>query len=180
MNLLDKVSCIAVVVASLLFGSFKFRNAMLPTRPQKIDRPDELTSTLIGKHLLPSNTFKAARSARIVLVLSTHCRFCEASMPFYRRLITAAQASPDLAVVALVLEGPKEGAAFLSRNGIEPERLEDIQPVTLVKDSLRATPTVLVLNRSGIVTRVWVGALDKKREQELASTIQKEAASFVL
>src|SRR5580700_5547490 len=99
---LEKISNIAVLFAVLLFGITKVQEFRQEHTAGNIGRPSPSLSSLEGKVISVSNRLKATRRATLVLVLSTRCPFCAASMPLYRRLADAAANSREFSMVAFV------------------------------------------------------------------------------
>lgn len=103
----------------------------------------------------------------IVLVLSTECRFCSESMPFYTQLLVAARAH-RIPVVAVLPQGVDESHVYLQAHGLD---IQDIKQVQLDRIGVVATPTVLLIHGAGLVEGVWVGELSSASQAEVLSRI---------
>ncbi len=100
----------------------------------------------------------------LVLVLQKGCRYCEESAAFYRRL--REQRSGDQPRMLGVVPGDKtEIASYLSDQGIP---VDGIFNIPLSEINVSATPTLLLVDRSGTLREVWVGKLDEGKEAEVA------------
>jgi hypothetical protein len=106
----------------------------------------------------------------LVLILQRGCQFCEASAPFYRKLLRAvdqlnrAHVSNTIHVTA-VLPGPVAASkAYLERMQLS---ISDVQQSSLASLKTPYTPTLLMVDRRGIVKRMWVGQLSQNQEEQI-------------
>lgn len=99
----------------------------------------------------------------VVAFVRSSCKFCTDSMPLYKRV---AQNTPsDVQFVAASIEPVSVTEEYLRSHAVETDMIVRIdQPV--------ATPTVLVVNKSGIIDRAWVGWLDSGREQTFLQALR--------
>lgn len=103
----------------------------------------------------------------LVMVLQKGCRYCEESSTFYRQL--RKQRSGSQPRMVAVLPGDKtEIARYLSQQGII---VDDLVNASLSDINVSYTPTLLLVDRSGNVTNVWVGKLDARKETEATQRI---------
>lgn len=92
----------------------------------------------------------------LLLFLSTACRYCEASVPFYNKLHgVALRSSGKWNVVGLFLQPADQVAAFTARVNMEAKLLPEVD---FRRFGVTSTPTVLLVDRLGIVRQVWLGA----------------------
>ena len=123
------------------------------------------TSQMIGKKLsLPSSDWSSART-NLVIAMSSHCRFCLASTPFYRQLADAANkddSGKTLTVVSTESHDITQG--FLMDHKIHVSRIFESSLAGL---GIRGTPTILVVNSEGTIKRVYLGKLTAQEEQEV-------------
>ena len=161
MKVIERIANIAIIVAVAVFLFVVIRGDLTahrisPAPPQN----------LIGKTL--SNTgaeFPKDRSS-IVLVLSTQCHFCRDSLPFYKLL--SEKVRGKLNVVALLPEPQAEGQAYMRAAGVEANQ---VLSSSLDSIGVRGTPTVLLVDGSGVVKRSWVGMLDEKGQEKLLESV---------
>jgi len=157
MKHLDKIANIAIIVGVIVFlglvvrGDIGWHHVTQPT-PQD----------LVGKSVsLPGVQFPKDRRS-LVLVVSTTCHFCKDSLPFYKQLTERLRGR--LNVVAVLPQAEPEAKKFLQDAGVETDQIASASPDAV---GARGTPTVLLVDGSGKVTRVWVGRLDEKGQQSL-------------
>jgi thioredoxin-related protein len=100
----------------------------------------------------------------LVLYLSTKCRYCTESAPFYKRLIDENK-SKGIKVVAILPQSVEESREYLEQNGVKIDEIK--QSSSLQSIGVRSTPTLLLTNESGVVTDSWVGKLRPDREEQV-------------
>ena len=153
---------ISANVAILVVAIIVVRNLIWSRWPpkQEAERP-----TVGTKLSLPG--IKWDEGTTLVLVLQKGCRFCEESSAFYRRLHDERSGSQPR-MVAAVPGDRTEIARYLSEQGV---LVDDIINTSLSDINVVFTPTLLLVDRSGKVSDVWVGKLDTRKETEVAQRI---------
>jgi hypothetical protein len=98
----------------------------------------------------------------LILALREDCRFCRDSMPFYQKLTTAAGAATGRAFRLTVLSTDSQAAlsAYLRANGVEVDDVVSYQSGAL---KIPGTPLLILLDRGGVVQRVWRGRPRSRR-----------------
>src|SRR5712692_9734480 len=109
---LDKFTNFAIVLAVLLFGVMKIEEYSRTRDEHDSRRTDPMPTKLLGKVLPVWDESHGGYSKTVVLVLSTRCHFCTASVPFYQRLESGAGKARQLGIVAVFLEGRIDGAKY--------------------------------------------------------------------
>lgn len=107
----------------------------------------------------------------LLLALSTTCRFCAQSAPFYQRVV---KEHGDTKLIALVPQGTAEGHAYLRSLGVD---ISEVRAVQLGDLGLSGTPTLILADSSGTVADVWVGALPLNKQNEVLNRLRAERAS---
>lgn len=129
--------------------------------------PTQLTS---GKEitLLPEVRFSAA-DATVVLFLSSRCRFCADSLDFYRRLSEAkASSKRRVRVVAAGREPAPILDHFLATGGVAIDQVVS----TGERPTASSTPTIVIVDRRGIIQGAWIGRLSQEGEMSIVRTIR--------
>jgi hypothetical protein len=103
----------------------------------------------------------------VVLVLSTHCQFCTQSIPFYRE-ISARRQPNGLRVVAVFPEDAEKGRSFLSQQGLQ---VDEVVQTPFYKIGVKGTPTLLLVDAAGMLTRGWLGKLSSSGEREILQAL---------
>lgn len=161
MDRLAKLTNFAVLCAALLFSFVLIRDHVWPqSKPSKSDILRE--QSLVGQSLeLAGVAWQTDRS--LVLVLSANCRFCTASSPFYRNVITATKAT-GVTTIAVFPQSVLEGERYLATAGITVDRVISLEPAAI---GATGTPTLLIVGKTGRVDSMWVGQLSQTAEQEV-------------
>ena len=107
----------------------------------------------------------------LVLALSTRCHFCTESMPFFRQVRKSL--GKDVTLVGLLPEPAAQAESYLKREGM---RIDELKQVTLGQVGVTGTPTMLLVDRHGIVIQVWVGKLKPGEQQDFFKTILSAGA----
>ena len=106
--------------------------------------------------------WQSSRST-LVMALQTTCHFCSESAPFYRRLVAAAGQS-HVPIVAVLPEAKHESEAYLRELQVD---VPNVRQVSFRDIQIRGTPTLLLVDRTGVVRQMWVGKLPADREQDV-------------
>jgi hypothetical protein len=163
---LDLVASVAMLAASCaillaLFGPLRrSRSADLPL-PQSYTVGEALSG--IGG--LPSGGL-------IVLWLHSGCRYCEQSMPFYRRLRDEVGKAR---VIAMGSESESALRGYLDKHGLAETPIISVRPEQV---KFSGTPTIAVLGPNGRIRGLWVGKLrDVAAEDEVLAMASQLDAS---
>ena len=127
-------------------------------------------SLRIGDRLgdLAGITF-ASRDHTLLVALRSSCHFCSESLPLYRQVVATRDAGRwPLRIAAVCMEPLSECMEYLRRNSLTVDQIVEAD-----RHSLRVTgtPTVLLVNKSGRIDRIWVGHLSPSKETELLTTL---------
>lgn len=149
---------VAVVCLCLMMMSVIAWKIVLPQRPAAAaNKPP------IGKALqLPGVDWNGSDQT-VVLALSTQCRFCSESAPFYRALAEAGKAK-NVRVIALFPQTQNEARQFFKDLGVP---IQDVWQGSLATIFVNSTPTLLIVTRAGVVTQGWIGKLPEASEAEV-------------
>ena len=163
----------ATLVVAVLLSVVILRNHVVtapapqpaPARPNTMEFQQPVTAgTDLGKRLPGVSWEKNGRT--LVLALSTHCHFCTESTPFFRRVRKSL--GKDVMLIGVLPEPVAEAESYLKREGVQ---LDELRQVTLSQMGVAGTPTMLLVNRRGIVVQAWVGKLDPDKQREFFKTM---------
>lgn len=103
----------------------------------------------------------------LVLVLNSRCSFCQASLPFYRRIDRSRKA--DVKLVVAGREPEAILASYVKENGVRADAVVSINGV------LRPTPTptIILVSRDRQILGSWAGQLEPAREREVLAALAK-------
>jgi thioredoxin-related protein len=106
----------------------------------------------------------------LVLALSTTCHFCRESGPFYRRL--QQEVKGRVKVLAILPQTESEGAQYLGEAGFN---VDQVKQAVLPDIGVHGTPTMMLVDAKGRVTRIWFGKLQQQQEEEVLRTLRSAA-----
>ena len=160
---------VAVIVLAVVIGSvfLKDRSGTPGPGPNEVKVGDQLPG-------LSAYNWKA-HDRTLVLALRNGCHFCEASMPFYRRLAQLEQSNRiGVHLVAVFPDDP-----VVVRQVVETQQLtiEVVPGFELSQVKVQATPTLMLVDEQGRVSKVWMGQLPAAEEAEVIAAIGKPPAA---
>ena len=160
---LDTIANIAIIVVCLIASTVLIRNYFFPPRPPGAPQGIEKGETVaaLGK-VVPAGSDRA-----LVIAVSPTCHWCDASMPFYTKLVDERdKKSSGVKVVAVVpaAEAREPEAKKFSDAGVKPDSMVDL---SFAEIKVPGTPTVLLVDNEGKVLDVWVGNQDESGEKEI-------------
>ena len=126
----------------------------------------EVSGVAVGTKISLSDVDWAKNGKTLLLVLSTNCKFCSKSAPFYQRLLIKTESTKLVAVLPQNVEQSKE---YLKALNVP---IGDIKQGVPAAIGVRATPTLILVNSAGLVTDSWVGQLSVDRENEVIARLQ--------
>lgn len=104
-----------------------------------------------------------ANRKTVLLALQTTCHFCTESAPFYRKL---SERVSGVRIVAVLPQPVDVSRRYLSEIGVP---IREVRQMRLAELKVSATPTIVLIDGSGKVERVWVGRMSHADEEALLS-----------
>ena len=105
----------------------------------------------------------------LVLMLSDSCRYCTESAPFYKRLVQERRQRGTFRLTAVLPQPVSDGQKYLNGLGVD---IDEIKQLSAGAIRIRGTPTILLVDRAGVVTEEWLGKLPPDKENEILSRLQ--------
>jgi hypothetical protein len=159
------LSCLTV--AGLLVEQRFFRTETKPASAQQQAGP-----SLVGRRLpeIAGVSFNQSPHTLLIVMRST-CKFCDASAPFWQRLIESRQGSvQNLRVVAISDESAEISHEYLRRHGLT------VDSVVSGKVPTPGTPTLLLVDSQGVVKESWIGKpVDKGVEDTIIQAVRSKS-----
>lgn len=155
-------------ILAFTIGGFLLLNSWYPARIPSSNGPAEVPppKVAVGAKLNPPPGYDwASANVTLLLALKVGCRFCEASMPFYQRLMYLANNHRLPANVVAVF--PDLPSAMQSELREWLPGLKAIGGVSLDRFGVTGTPTAFVVGPDGSVRSIWAGRLSPVRETAL-------------
>ncbi len=179
---IETAANIAIIVSALLAGAVLVRQLLTPHQEaggsasaavQSAARPYARNPELVQGHQIHLAGFDwASRPSTLLLVLSATCHYCQESGLFYNRL-TAEAHRAHVTVTALFPQEEKAAAAFLKSLGIAVDVVITAAPASI---GVHGTPTILLVDRHGIVTAAWFGKLLPTKEAEVMASLTRRTS----
>lgn len=160
-KVVERATNVAVIVAICLVAVF-FYNSYRSGQP---DAP-KIGATL---PVLPSYSWQSNPQS-LVLAIRKGCHFCEASMPFYRKLYDLEKSNAlKVKMIAVLPDSATDALDLLSTQKLSMPFISGANLPTLL--SVSGTPTLILVDRNGKVEKTWVGQLNSAGEESvLAAT----------
>ena len=154
------ILCVCVLIAVIGVKKFLLNNA-----------PPAASMPKTGTHLNLAGVDWSRADRTLVMALSTQCHFCSESAGFYQRLLRAASVS-KVPVVAVFPQPTAEAREYWASHGLAPSGV-DLEQAPLARISVSGTPTLIVVDRKGLIAGAWVGKLAARGEAEVIKQIQE-------
>lgn len=159
---LEVVTNIALITVSVVISVVLVKNYLL--RPAAPVAPKGVAP---GMMLNLQGVDWQGHPQTLVLALREGCRYCSSSAPFYQRVRQAALHN-DVRVIAIAPHSADIARVYLKELQVP---IDEVRQVDFAKMGIRATPTILLVNHDGVVTKVWTGELPTEGEQEVLRSL---------
>jgi hypothetical protein len=155
---LEAIANVAVILVALAVGYVVLaRYVAAYHAPRPVVAGDRLAT-------IPNLDWSQHRHT-LVLALNTGCHYCEESVPFYQKLVSAQQPSgDDLGIIAVFPNETEVVRQFITRENLH---IPNVAAMPLEKLRVVATPTLILVDREGRVERSWMGVLSSREELDL-------------
>lgn len=163
---LETVTNFAVFVAAIFVAAYFARLFLGGTQS-----PEAAIGPQIGVRLAPFDGYDWSSHQRtLILALRTDCVYCEASMPFYKRLaVIASERRETHGLISAFPEMRADVDQLLSRVGLQIPSVTNTALATL---GVHGTPTLILVDNSGTVLQTWVGRLPPAGEDDVMKAFQ--------
>lgn len=175
------LSHIAVILIAFLVGFVVVKQYFLSppavissTAPKIVGNPDQsgdrispARTTPVGKVIPIAGINWTDKKQTVVLYLSTTCRYCNESVPFYQRLVQE-KSKKGFEIVAILSQNPEESKNYLKTHDLN---VPQVFSTSLASLGVTSTPTILLVNQEGIVSDFWRGKLQPDKEAEVLAKL---------
>jgi hypothetical protein len=158
----ELVANVAIICMAVVLSVVLVRNYLFPA-PKPMSPPMPASITPGTKIALPGVDWKA-NGKTLVLALSTSCRFCTESAPFYQRVVEQRAKNQNVRLVAVFPEPVAKGQKYLTDLGIT---VDEVIEARLDAFGVVATPTLIMTDSAGAVADSWRGKLPSEKESEV-------------
>lgn len=161
---IELLTNIAIVIVAILLGIVLVDRYLLRSSPPKP------TNALPAMQIKPGTKLSFPDAAweksgkTLLLVLSTTCRYCTESAPFYQQLARRKGSREDVRILAVLPQSLDEARKYLGDHGIT---VDQVRQAALGDVQAKATPTLIIVDKTGSVIESWVGKLPPEKEAEV-------------
>lgn len=157
---LSKIIDMAVGVTAIVVVAVLARNLWLSPSDQEFGNARE--GVVSTEEAYPA---LATDRPTVVLIASATCRYCEASLAFYRTLADHSRRGRrfDVAVLVPANNSSDDLKTFFKQGGVADVHWVEGSPPA----SIRGVPAVMALDAAGRVLASWVGKMSPSQEQAL-------------
>jgi hypothetical protein len=164
------VANVAIIVVAVLLGTVVVKRLIM-ARPAPGGRlaAAQAESVKPGTKISLPGFDWSRKDTNVVLVLQKGCHFCSESAPFYQRLARAASDRDDLRLVAALPQSEGEARQYLNALQVP---LGEVRQTDLASIGVRGTPTLLLVDKTGVITGEWIGRLPPDKESEVLNRLR--------
>jgi len=153
---------VAIIAVAALLGTVIVKNYLISPRTQQTTAgesgPNSQNLSTLGVD------WKQSKQT-LVLALSTGCHYCTDSAPFYRQLASIPRSTR---LIALLPQPIAESRDYLRSLGVT---VDDVKQVQFSSIKINGTPTLLLVNANGLVTKSWIGKLAEDQQKDVLKEI---------
>jgi thiol-disulfide isomerase/thioredoxin len=163
---------IAVMLSIMVAKQYMFSPVGVETKPiakQTANTPTakpEIQSP-VGKTVPMQDVNWKENKKTLILYMSTSCRYCKESMPFYQKLVKET-ADKKVKFVAVLPQDTNESKEYLKTQNVE---ISAVYNTSLNAIGVVATPILLLVNDQGVVSDYWRGKLPTEKEDEVLTKL---------
>jgi hypothetical protein len=162
---LDVAANVAILSVCILIGVIGVKKFLLNDAHAAVDMPRK------GSQIDLAGVDWGRADRTLVLALSTQCHYCNESADFYRRLAPAA-VSAGVPVVAVFPQSTDEARAHWTGQDLPLAGVDFVQ-VPAGRLPISGTPTLIVVDRKGVILRAWAGKQPSSGEAEIIHAVQQ-------
>ena len=152
---------IAIIAVAVLLGVVLVQRYLLAPAPPEAAQQARIEP---GTKLSLPGVEWGPKRRTLLLALSTDCRYCTESAPFYQRLAQEKEKHDDLGLLAVLPQSIDESQKYLGEHGIKVDAVKQATPGSL---NVRGTPTLILVDQTGAVVESWIGKLPPPKEVEV-------------
>lgn len=134
-----------------------------------VNQPAPVLPLKIGDPLPISGINWAKNKQTLLLLLRDDCHFCSDSAGFYQKLAKEQGAKSRTKLVAVLPGSLDDSHQYLARLGVP---IREVKQENLNQLRVSGTPTLLMVNEKGVVTKSWVGRLPANKEMEVIQAVR--------
>jgi hypothetical protein len=158
---------IAIIVVASLLSVFLVRKYFLPSQTQATQARTQAPVTIPAGTKIPMTGVDWSKNGKtLLLVLQKGCHFCSESAPFYQRLVRETSEHSGVQLIAALPQDVNEGKQYLNDLGVQ---VNEVKQASLSSLGIMGTPTILLVDKNGVITDSWIGKLAPDGESSVLS-----------
>jgi thioredoxin-related protein len=165
---IELVANLAIIVVACLLATVLVKDHLLSGRAGQPASNQSENQPVNGTHLSALDIDWKQSRQTLVLAISNTCHFCTESAPFYKKLL---QGKDGTRVVAVLPQPIEDGRQYLKRLGVS---VDEVKQVGLDQIGVRGTPTLLLVDNSGVLKDSWVGRLPPEQETSVLNALRAQ------
>jgi hypothetical protein len=119
---------------------------------------------------LDSRVNFADSTKTVLLYTNSNCQFCQASIPFYKRLIARRDERRSRVPIVAIAKQPQQVLDdYLRLNGVQVDKAIELKDLS--KFSMNSTPTLLVVDSKGVILDIWIGLIPSGDEEKALNVV---------
>ena len=160
---IERVTYLALLVTCVIASTVLVRNAF-------VSRNSAIGPKIGTRVAIPSLSWSAPNTY-VVLAVSSQCRFCVESVPFYKTLSDWKQKNhSDLKLVVVSPEATGTTEEFLRSNRIIADTVVSYPLQSL---GVSGTPTLMIVDSKGVLKGVHHGKLQPDEQADIIGDLKK-------
>jgi hypothetical protein len=164
---LELAANIGIVITAVLVAILFIRNYT-----QKQADPQHVIA--LNTKFALKNVDWQANDKNLVFAVSTTCHYCTESAGFYKKLVEECK-QQHVHTIAVLPQSPAEAQAYLTGEGVTVDEIRQSDLPTL---EVNGTPTLLLIDRTGLVKHVWTGKLPSTKESDVETALGQTVSSL--
>jgi thiol-disulfide isomerase/thioredoxin len=162
---LEVLANLAIIIAGSLLAVVLVKNYLFQGPSKGLARTQTSPQPVERARLALTDVDWTQSKQTLLLVMSSSCHYCTESAPFYKRL---GQSKNGTRLVAVLPESVEGGQDYLKRLGIS---VDEVRQSSLDEIDVQVTPTLLLVDNSGVVKKSWLGKLPPEQEESVVSAL---------
>jgi len=165
---IELVANLATIAVACVFGALLVTQYLWPSGatdagPETRTSKDIRETPTLTMSSLDVDWKKNKRT--LLLAISSTCQFCTDSAPFYQTLY---KSKGDTHLVAVLPQPIEEAKKYLAALGV---KVDETRHLALETIGISGTPTVMLVDGSGTVTKLWLGKLSPDQETQVLNAL---------
>ena len=110
----------------------------------------------------------------LVMVIHSECKYCHASLPFYRKLtarLSSGGSFPQVQLMVVTKEDHRSMVHYLESESLSVPHVVTVSDEALREWKIPGTPTLILVDRTALVLGVWFGKLTGDGEAAVESAL---------